>query len=146
MSALCTGQGSRLDRWAGSAARLHLDLHPLAAHQVHARTPLPPTAPVTPEDGGSGHREGRQQHAHLAGLGGGSALPLALLAQQAGATTADARPIDHAQATISFSATLVREERLAGRTAQGAIRLEGKGLPGEAAAFPGLSLRCRSYP
>ena len=67
----------------------------------------------------------------------GAALPLTLLPQRAGAATADAGRIDHAQAPIGFSASLVRHERLAGGTTERAIGLEGKVLTREAALFPG---------
>jgi hypothetical protein len=141
-----TGQRGRRASWTGSAARLHLDVHPLAADLPQARTPLRPPAPVAPEDRSSGHREGRQQHAHLAGPGGGSALPLALLAQHTGAATTDAGRIHHAQAPIGFSAVLVRNQRLSGWTAQRAIRLAEKVSPRETALFPGLGWFCRSIP
>src|SRR5260370_35680105 len=84
--------------------------------------------------------EGMQQHAHLARLGGGWALPLTLLAQRTGSATAEAGRIDHTQAPIGFSAPLVDAQGLAGRTAERAIWLGNKVSPREAAMFPGQGL------
>src|SRR5258708_18386248 len=64
-------------------------------------------------------------------------LPLTLLAQGTGTTTADAGRIDHAQAAIGFSASLMGNQRLASRTTERAIRLKRKVLTREAANFPG---------
>src|SRR6266568_6587404 len=80
-----------------------------------------------------------QQDAHLARLRGGAAIPLTLLAQRAGTTTADACSIDDAQAPISFSAPLVCHKCLPGRAAERSIRLERKVLPREATSLPGES-------
>src|SRR5437667_305763 len=79
------------------------------------------TIPVTPEQSSRPNDEGMQQHAHLAWLRGGSALPLTLLAQRTGAATADAGCIDHTQAPIGFSAPLVDAQGLPGRAAERAI-------------------------
>ncbi len=49
MRALSTGQGWSLGERARRTTRLRLDLHPLAAHQLYASTPLFATAPVPPE-------------------------------------------------------------------------------------------------
>src|SRR5713226_8357388 len=96
-----------------------------------------PTTPITPEQGRGTNDEGMQQHAHLARLGGGPALPLTLFKQRAGTTTANTGRIDHTQAPVGFSAPLMHNQRLASRTAQRAIGLEGKVLTREAASFPG---------
>ena len=55
-------------------------------------------------------------------------MPLTLFAQETGAATADARRIDHTQAPVGFSAPLLRNKRLPGRTAQRAIWLGGSRL------------------
>ena len=65
------------------------------------------------------------------------AMPLALLAQGTGTTTADAGRIHDPQAPIGFSAPLVRKERLPSRTAQRPIWLLEKVATPEAALFPG---------
>src|SRR5258708_27795343 len=95
-----------------------------------------PTTPITPEQGRGTNDEGMQQHAHLARLSGGAALPLTLFTQRAGATTADAGRIDHTQAPVGFSAPLMRNQRLTSRTAQRAIRLKGKVLTRQPASLP----------
>src|SRR5437868_1372569 len=104
MRPLRTGQGRRRDRWAGREALLSLHLHVLLTEQLYARPSMVATIPVMPEQRSRPNDEGMQQHAHLARLRGGSALPLTLLAQRTGAATADAGRIDHTQAPIGFSA------------------------------------------
>jgi hypothetical protein len=78
-----------------------------------------------------------QQHADLARLCGGAALPLALLAQRTGTATADAGPIHDAQASIGFSALLMREKLLVSGAPQRPIRLESEVLARETPRFPG---------
>src|SRR2546421_8526213 len=80
-----------------------------------------------------------QQHAHLARLCSGVALPLTLVAQGTRTTTAKAGSIPHAQAPIGFSAVFMREQCLVGRTEYPAIRLERKVLPRVPPGFPGTS-------
>jgi hypothetical protein len=86
--------------------------------------------------------------AHSRGLRlrGCAAIPLTLLTQGAGTTTADAGSIHQAPTAISFSASFMGHQRLVGRTTQGAIRLEHKVLPGEAARFEGNSHRWLAIP
>src|SRR5258708_1731962 len=93
--------------------------------------------PVTPEERSRSYGERMEQQAYLTRLGGGAALPLTLVAQRAGAATADAGRIHHAQAPISLSAPLVGAQGLPSRTAQRAIWLESKVSTREAALFPG---------
>ena len=88
---------------------------------------------------GSAHLARMQQHADLARLCRRSPIPLTLLAQSTGTTTADAGGIHHAQAAIGFRAPFVNRKGLIGRTAQRAIGLESEVLPGEAANFEGGS-------
>jgi hypothetical protein len=58
-------------------------------------------------------------HTHLTRLIGGAALPLTLFPQGAGATTADAGRIDHAQTSIDLSSPLVDAQGLPSRATQG---------------------------
>ena len=104
---LGTGKGRRFDDEAGRGGRFNLDLDTLMAHQLDACTSMGATTPVTPSNGLSPDDQWMQQHAHLARLLGGAALPLALLPQGTGTATADAGRIHHAQASIGFSAPLV---------------------------------------
>ena len=137
MCALGTRQGRWREIRVGREALIYLYLHLLVTQQLPARPSMVPTTPITPEQGCGADNEGMQQYAHLARLGGGAALPLTLFAQGTGTTTADASRIDHAQAPVGFSAPLMHTQRLASRTAQRAIGLEGKVLTREAASFPG---------
>jgi len=114
--------------------------------QLHARPSVLPTAPVTPEHGLRSNDERMEQHAYLAWLCSGVPLPLTLLAQRTGATTADAGPIDHPQAPIGLSTLLMGYQQLVSRTTECAIWLESKVLPRETASFPGLAYNCRSVP
>ena len=59
-----------------------------------------PSTPVMPLEGSGTDSHWMQEDAHLARLLGGGAIPLTLLAQRAGATTANAGRLDHAQAAI----------------------------------------------
>jgi hypothetical protein len=93
--------------------------------------------PISPKDGFSPDHERMQQHAHLTRLCGGVALPLALLTQRAGAATANAGGIYHAQASVSFSPPLMREKLPACGTEQRPIGLEREVGSGEAPGFPG---------
>src|SRR5260370_12761011 len=77
-----------------------------------------------------------EQDAHLARLARFAPLPLALLAQRAGAATANAGGIHHAQASISFSAVFVRNQLLVSRAPKRPIELASKVLAGKAACFP----------
>ncbi len=139
MGALLAEQGRSLYGWAGSATRLHLDLHLLVAQHLHVSPPLRPTAPVAPEQGSRANHKRMQEQAHLARLRRGTAIPLALLAQGTGTTTTNARCIDDAPAPISLFAPLVRDQLLPSRTAQRAIRLAKKVPSREAPVFPGLA-------
>jgi len=105
--------------------------------QTQTSVPLVPSAPVSPEQRSRSHCQGMEQHAHLARFGRGAPAPLALLAQRTRTATANARPIDHAQASITFSTLLMRDQYVACRTSKGSIRLEGKVGPSEATSFPG---------
>ena len=140
------GKGRRRDGWSGRVPGLHLDLHALVTKELHAHTSMVPTTPVTPSQGRRSDDEGMQEHAHPTRLGGGGAMPLTLFSQGTGTATADAGRIHDAQAPIGLYAPLMRNKRLASRTAQRAIRLEGKVLTREAALFPGQGHGCRSVP
>src|SRR5260370_26102619 len=78
-----------------------------------------------------------EQHAHLPRFLRGAPPPLALVAQRAGATTADAGCIHHTAASIGFSALLVRHKRLMSRTTHCPRPLAAQSPPGEATTFPG---------
>ncbi len=98
-----------------------MHVNPLTAQELHAYPSMLPATPVTPEQGSRPNFEGVQQHAHLARLCSGTAIPLALLAQWTGTTTANARCIHHPQASIGLSASLMCAQGLPGGATQGAI-------------------------
>ncbi len=134
---LGTGEGCRRDSEQSRGERLDLDLDALVAHQLDACTSVGATTPVIPSNGLRSDNQWMQQHAHLARLCSGAALPLALLAQWTGTATADAGSIHHAQAPIGFSALFMWDQLLVSGATQRPIRLERKVLAREAASFPG---------
>ncbi len=121
MRALRTGQGRRRKSWAGRETLLHLHFHALLPKQMHAHSPMKSPTPILPEERSRTDDQWMQQHAHLARLSSSVPLPLTLLPQRTGATTADAGRIHYAQAPIGFSASLVRHKRLAGGAMERAI-------------------------
>ena len=141
MGTLGTGKGHGFASRASGGGRPDLHLDALLAQELYARTSVVPTAPVTPEQGCRTDDERMQEHAHLARLRSSAAIPLTLVAQGTGTTTANAGRVDHAQASIGFLAPFVNHKGLMGRTAQRAIGLEGEVLPREAARFPGCGNR-----
>ncbi len=103
-----------------------VDLHSLVTHQLHACPPMSPTTPVSPEERRIPDDERMQEDAHLTRLLGGAALPLTLLAQWTRTAGANAGGIDHAQAAISFSTSLLGDQRAPCWTPKRPIRLERK--------------------
>lgn len=126
------GDGSSLDQWRGQHA--HLDV--LVSHEALTRTPVLSAAPILPEERHGGSSERMQEYAHLAGLVRFAPVPLALLAQGAGATPADAGSVDHAQAAIDFLTLLLHTKLLVGWTAQRPVGLEREIVAREATRFP----------
>lgn len=104
---LCPGKGHRPDREAARDGRFDFDLDALMADQLDARPAMLPPTPVTPEKWRLPDHKRMQEHADLARLLGGAALPLTLLAQGTGTATPDTGRIDDAQAPIGFSALLM---------------------------------------
>src|SRR5215471_13828189 len=98
---------------------------------------MDPPAPIPPEEGIRAGDEWMQQDTYPAGFTGSSAMPLTLLSQWTGAALADASGINQPQTAISLTTLFGRRESLPGGTAQGAIRLQHKVSPGEAALFEG---------
>jgi hypothetical protein len=129
MGTLGTGKRRGSDGWSGSVRaipRLHLNFDALGTKELHARAPMNPSTPVIPEERLTPDDEGMQEHADLARLCGGVAIPLALLAQRTGTATADAGRIDHAQAPIGLSTPLMGDQRAPCWTPKRPIRLERK--------------------
>ena len=116
----------------------------MLAAQLDARPSVPPPTPIPPEQGCGTDDEGMQEHTYLARFGGRDAIPLTMFPQGTRTTAANARRIDHAQASIGLSTPLLDTKLLARWTVKRAIRLESKVLPRETACFPGQSDFCRS--
>jgi hypothetical protein len=100
---------------------------------MNSATPVPPEKRLTP------NCERMQQDAHLARLVRVVALPLTLLAERAGTTTANAGRIHHAQTAIGFSALLLSSQRASRWTPERPIGLERKVGSSEATHFEGGS-------
>lgn len=115
-------KGSRC--WCGQQAYLNS----LVAHKLQAGASVFSATPIPPKQRGGTNLERMQQHADLAWLFGGAAVPLTLLAQGAGATLANAGSIHDTQAPIGFSALLMWDEFLLSRAPQCPIRLKSKVL------------------
>ncbi len=141
---LCAGQDHLRSGWRSGGGRRQAHLNALMSHELDTGPPMFSPALIAPEQRGRTHLERMQQHTHLAWLGSGAAIPLALCAQRAGTTTANAGAIHHAQAAIGFSAVLMREQLLGSLATQRPIGLESKVLAGEAARFPGQAHLRRS--
>ena len=136
MGTLCAGKGCRLDSQARRSGRPELDLDALIAQELDTGASVDSTTPVLPEERRIPNDKRMEQDAHLARLARFAPLPLALLAQRAGAATANAGGIHHAQASISFSAVFVRNQLLVSRAPKRPIELASKVLAGKAACFP----------
>jgi hypothetical protein len=121
---LCAGKGCRLDSQARRSGRPDLDLDAtFRAGAGYRRVGgLDDSSPAR----GAAHPQrqadgaGRSRGLRLARF---APLPLALLAQRAGAATANAGGIHHAQASISFSAVFVRNQLLVSRAPKRPIEL-----------------------
>jgi hypothetical protein len=109
MRPLRTGKGRRRTREKGRGGRFDRDLDALRAHQLDACPAVRATTPVMPSDGLRADDHWMQQHADLARLLGGAALPLALLAQRTGTATAVTSSIHDAQAAVSALAAHGRQ-------------------------------------
>jgi len=140
MSTLRTGKRRERDGWSGRVCaipRLYLNLDALGTKEVDTRVPMTPSTPILPEERFISDNERMEEHANLARLCCGDAIPLALLAQRTGTTTADAGSIHHTQAPIGFSAVFMWDEFLVSGAPQRPIGLESKVLPRKATSFPG---------
>src|ERR1700730_6299072 len=72
-------------------------------------------------------------------------VPLTLRTLWAAATIDDPGTVEHAQAAIGFAALLGWAQRLARRTGQRPVGLEGEVLPREPIGFPGQGARSASH-
>src|SRR5258708_4231437 len=137
MCTLCARQRCWHEVRVGREALIYQHLHPLGTQQLLAHPSMKPPTPITPKQGRGTHDEGMQEHTRLTRFRRSTALPLTLFSQRARTATADAGSVHHTQASISFPASLMGDERLASGTAQRAIRLQGKVATGETTRLPG---------
>ncbi|MGH9830386.1 MAG: hypothetical protein ACREDR_44840, partial [Blastocatellia bacterium] len=137
MSPLRTGKDHVRWAWRSSSGRWQAHLDALVSHELHTGASVRSPAPISPEERGRTNLERMQQHADLARLCGGVAVPLTLFAERTGTTTANTGSIHDTQASIGFSALFMRDQLLSSRTPQRPIRLKSKILAREAASFPG---------
>jgi len=85
-----------------------------------------PATPISPEERPIPDDEWMQEHTHLTRLFGRAAIPLTLLTERAGAAIVDAGSVHHTQASIGFSALLMRGQFLVCGAAKRSIGLERK--------------------
>ena len=139
MRSLCARKGRRRRDHTDLMVLPMLHVHSLGPQELDAGTSIPPATPVMPQERSRANHERMQQHADLARLFGGTALPLALLAQRTRAATPNAGPIDHPQTSIGFQAALMDDQGLPCRATQRPVWLEGKISTREVTSFPGQS-------
>ncbi|GEM_PF-3574423 len=137
MRALCARQRDLRVAWRIGGSRQETGLDALMSYKAQTGTPLLSATPILPEQRGRTNLERVQQHANLAWLCSRAAIPLTMLAQGAGTTTANAGSIDHAQASISLPTLLMREQVVSSRAQERPIGLEREIGSGEAPRFPG---------
>jgi hypothetical protein len=118
----------------------------LVPHELDTGPPMFSAAPISPEQWCWTDAKRMQQHAHLARLGRRSAMPLALLTQPTGPTTANTGPIHDAQAAISLSTLLLGTKLLVSWAVERPIWLKGEVLAREATSLPGGAYLWRSIP
>lgn len=104
MRSLCAGQDHCRFVWRSGSRRRQVHFDALVSHNLYAGTPMFSPAPISPEERGRTNLERMQQNARLARLCRRYAMPLTLLAQRIGTTTANTGTIHHAQAAIGLSA------------------------------------------
>ena len=98
----------------------------LFAQELDTGASVDSTTPVLPEERRIPNDKRMEQDAHLARLARFAPLPLALLAQRAGAAIANAGRIHHAQAAIGLSTSLLEVKRLPCWAPKRPVRLERK--------------------
>jgi hypothetical protein len=132
--------GARQDHVLGvesnSNGRWYAHLNALISHKLPTGSSVFSPTPVSPEQWCGTNDERMEQHTHLARLFGRSALPLTLLTERTGAATVNTGSIHNTQASVGFSALLMRGQFLVSWAAKRSIRLESKILGSEATSLP----------
>src|SRR5947209_18320506 len=141
MRTLCARKDHFREALPRSGRRWQAYLDALVSHEFQTSAPVLSAAPIAPEQRGRTNLERMQQPTDLARFGRRRAIPLTLLAQRTGTTTADAGRIDHAQTAIGFLTPHLGMKRRSCWTVQGSSRPERKDLalasPGIAGGFSG---------
>src|SRR5216684_7290122 len=122
-------------RSCGGRRQAHLDA--LVSHEPHTGAPMLSPAPIPPEQRRGTNPERMEQYTDPTRLRGCFPVPLTLRTLWAAATIAYPGAVEHAQTAIGFAALLGWAQRLASRTVQHPVGLEGEVLPGETPHFPG---------
>jgi len=131
------GKGRRRRVWPALAGRADLDFHPLVSYEPHTGASMRSPAPILPEQWRGTDPQRMEQETDPARLRGGFPVPLTLHAQRAAATIDDPGAVEHTQAAIGFAALFSGVQRLASRTVQHSVGLEGEVLPRAPPRFPG---------
>ena len=127
--------------WRSCGGRRQAHLDALVSHELHPGAPVLSAAPIPPEQRRGTNPERMQQYTDPTRLRGCFPVPLTLLAQRAAATIAYPGAVEQAQTAIGFAALLGWAQRLASRTGERPVGLEGEVLPRETTCFPGQGAR-----
>ena len=143
---LRTGKDHIRLTWRSDGGRRQAHLDALVSHELPTGAPVLSAAPIPPEQGCGPHRKRVQQNTDPTRLRGDFPMPLALLAQRAATTIENSGTVEDAQTAIRFAALLGGAQRLARRTGQRPVGLEGEVLPRETPRFEGArrSKACHS--
>ena len=115
-------------RSCGGRRQTHLDT--LVSHELHTGAPVLSPAPISRSRSGAGPtRRGCEPHTDPTRLRGCFPVPLTLQTLWAATTIEDAGAVEHAQTAIGKALLLGWAQRLASRTVQRPIGLEGEVLP-----------------
>lgn len=131
-----SGKRQRRSISIGSDVRFLLYRHPLVTQELDTGVSMKSAAPISPEERLIANHKRMQEHTDLARLFGGAALPLTLLTQRTGATTANAGRIHDTQTPIGLAAALLSRTRLPCWTPERPVGLERKVGSGETPRFP----------
>src|SRR6266700_5027319 len=123
-------------RSCGGRRQAHLNA--LVPHELHAGAPVLSPAPIPRSRSGVGPtRRGCEPHTDPTWFCGCFPVPLTPQTLWAATTIEDAGAVEHAQTAIGKALLLGWAQRLASRTGQRPIGLEGEVLPRETTRFPG---------
>src|SRR6266567_8211961 len=131
MGTLRAGQDHVRCAWRRCGGRRQAHLDTLVSHELHAGTPVFSATPIPPEQRRGTNPQRMEQDTDPTRLRGCFPMPLTLQTLWTAATIADPGAVEDAQTAIGFTALLGWAQRLASRTGQPPVRLEGEVLPRE---------------